>query len=177
MDRAFVEPLVFVGSATKNKVPKFETLRFSALGRDLPENIMLLTYQRKNNSTFLIRLAHQYASEEDIMGGGSYDSLSKPVVVNLATLFERRSISTVVEMTLGANQNIEEWMEEKVNWTDANNTLLEPVNYPVGSPTTNVFLRPMDIRTFLITLHPPQPEPKPEERPKSTPEDIETESE
>ncbi|XP_037674076.1 lysosomal alpha-mannosidase-like [Choloepus didactylus] len=73
--------------------------QFSALRRELPPAVHLLTLARWGPGTLLLRLEHQFAVGEDPGG-----NLSSPVTLDLRDLFSTVSITALRETTLAANQ-------------------------------------------------------------------------
>jgi alpha-mannosidase len=121
---------------------------FSALTADLPENVKLQTltnnYASLHDGKLLFRLTHLYSV-------GEHPTLSQPVQVDLSTLFgSGYSVADAEEMSASAAQNKAEMEKQKYDWkTDGE-------EYPAGKwvPTTDlkVTLRPMEVKTFLVTF-------------------------
>ncbi|KAK0682654.1 MA2B1 mannosidase, partial [Pygoscelis papua] len=70
--------------------------QFSALRRELPPNVHLLTLTPWDAGTLLLRLEHQFERGESVNG-------SQPVTVDLLNLFSAFTITSVQEMSLGAD--------------------------------------------------------------------------
>jgi len=122
---------------------------FSALTSNLPKNIKLQTltnnYASINDGKLLFRLTHLYSV-------GEHPELSKPVTVDLASLFgSGYKITDVEDMSVTANQKKADMEKNKLVWK----TDVDPVT-PAGEwvPTKDlkVTIRPMEVRTFHITL-------------------------
>merc|ERR1712070_1188069 len=120
---------------------------FSALTSNLPKNIKLQTltnnYASINDGKLLFRLTHMYSV-------GEHPELSKPVTVDLASLFGNGyKITDVEDMSLTANQKKMDMEKNKMVWK----TDVDPV-MPAGDwvPTKDlkVTIRPMEVRTFHI---------------------------
>lgn len=145
MDPAFVEPLVFVGSATADQEPPLNLSMLSGISTSLPSNVMLLTrYFYNGNTSMLLRLAHQYGLGED-------PRLSKAVEVDLAMYVPGYEIVNVTEVTLSANQEYDSWEKNRIDWTisKTKKVMDSRTNDVTG---TKVELSPMDIRTFVVSL-------------------------
>jgi hypothetical protein len=142
MDEAFSEPLVFVGSHPPGSdPPSFRVNNFSGVKHDLPENVMLVTFLRRHSNIFLVRLGHQYGSQED-------SDKSQTVEMDMTVLFKDYTIKSMVEMTLSANQKYDEWVDRRFDWTGSG-----PLpSSSSSSESTMVELRPMDIKTFLVNV-------------------------
>ena len=113
---------------------------------ELPENVHLLTLQVWNTTTTLVRLEHIFDEGED-------ETLSQPAQVDLNELFTSTDVAHVSEMTLGANQKLDEvqrlvWKTEAGETESDMTVVREPVNDDL-----QVIIKPMQIRTFLITTN------------------------
>lgn len=145
MDEAFSEPVAFVASAPKGSVVPFKTGSFSLLQSALPENVMLVTFTLLHEApptTFLIRLGHQYASNES-------EALSKAAHVNMQQLLADWKVASMIEKTLSGNQNHSEWESRRLHWTG------ESKDKRVRSATIedyDIELKPMEIRTFEVQV-------------------------
>ena len=146
MDAAFAEPLVFVASAPKGSAVPFQKTSFSVLQNSLPDNVMLVTFTLLHgapSTTFLVRLGHQYASNESA-------SLSQTAHVNMERLLAGWKVTYMREKTLSGNQDFSEWQKRRLQWTgDANE------NDNTSSATVDSYdieLRPMEIRTFEVRV-------------------------
>lgn len=111
---------------------------------NLPPNVALITLQELNDGSVLLRLAHLYEAGED----AAYSTLA---AVDLKKLFGGRTIKSIAEMSLSANQEKSKmkrmtWKVEGENAKDPAPIRGGPVN--VGAPV--VHLGPMEIRTFLL---------------------------
>jgi lysosomal alpha-mannosidase len=106
----------------------------------------LLTLEQWKNSSYLLRLEHFYQTVDDPEG------LSKPVTVDLKTLFKPFVISEAVEMTLGANQMASTAKRLEFKTTDT--TQNEPKKFEFDAQNLTVTLTPMQIRTFVIKVKP-----------------------
>ena len=150
-------PATLAFSAPK-LAPKTPTASF--LTAALPDNVKLMTftsnYATINNGAHLLRLAHLYSV-------GEHPTLATPVNVSLASLFAapNLAIASAQEVTLGANQDMNTFQQNKLVWST------KDLHGPVGGTKTHAFprvafdpadpaltvtIRPMEVRTFLITL-------------------------
>jgi hypothetical protein len=144
MDSAFAEPLVFFGKCA-NPCPAMSQSAsfFSGLSTGLPENVMLITFARLSISKYLLRLGHQYGVDDD-------DELAEPVNVDIGTLFLGiGEVYTIDEMTLSGNQKWESLQKTKLQWSHETRSTS---NEDISNKGNMVVLRPMEIRTFHVTL-------------------------
>ncbi|XP_020290943.1 lysosomal alpha-mannosidase [Pseudomyrmex gracilis] len=124
------------------------TSSYSGLTKSLPPNVHILTLEPWKDGTVLLRLEH-------IFEVGEAERLSAPVEVNIKDLFSTFTIESIKETTLGANQLLRE--NNPLEWeTETNDILhdkeknLQPVE--VHDDVINVLLKPMEIRTFILTV-------------------------
>ena len=162
MDTAFSEPCVFMTTKdSKAKVP-MDKKSFSLMKKTLPPNVMLITFAvlPNKNSTFLVRLGHQYAAGED-------PELSKPVTVCLFEIIGHE-LKKVTEKTLSGNRDYHDWVKHRKVWTDEGENEDDEeksnTNEVPTSPTQEertiekdgrytVELKPMEIRTFEVEVY------------------------
>ncbi|XP_006874364.1 PREDICTED: lysosomal alpha-mannosidase [Chrysochloris asiatica] len=116
-------------------------MQFSALRRELPPAVHLLTLARWGPGMLLLRLEHQFAAGED-------RNLSSPVTLDLRDLFTTFTITHLQETTLAANQPRDgatrlQWMQKTGHATKTVPSLLDPAA---------ITLKPMEIRTFLASV-------------------------
>ena len=160
MDDAFVDPLVFVGTAPAGQPIPFQVGNVSAFQTALPANIMLVTFTRlvpdggeedddhdPNLSAYLIRLGHQYGIGED-------ENMSVPVKVDLSTtIFYKHKIVSITEKTLSGNQDYSSWVERRFDWNHHSSSKTNSSSSPQSSlDGTVVTLKPMDILTFEVSV-------------------------
>lgn len=151
MDHAFVDPVIFVGSAPAGTNVPFVKPDVNGLPVELPPNVMMVTrsflYEEKE-PTLLLRLAHQYGHGED-------EELSKTVEVDLRSCVPGYEITGVRELTLSANQDFSSWMQRRFDWVGEGLIHDSGIAFEQSnsmSIETKVTLTPMDIRTFQITV-------------------------
>lgn len=147
MDEAFSEPLVFVASSPKGSVVPFRQHSFSLIQNALPENVMLVTFTLLHDApatTFLIRLGHQYASNESA-------SLSTTANVNMEDLLAGYKITSMTEKTLSGNQDHSEWEKRRLEWTGGS-TRNNGNNAGATMTSYDIELKPMEIRTFEVRV-------------------------
>ena len=137
---------------------------WSALNYSLPYNVHLLTLEQWSSKVFLIRLEHYFELYED-------EIFSKSVQFNIQHLFSTfGKIDEVVELTLGANLplNDKKRLVWRINDNESSfqksiginiyvriqliNTLFSVILDSSSSKNTTITLRPMEIRTFQVTL-------------------------
>jgi len=148
MDPAFSPLQLFFGSQPGGSDvinTPFQATYFSNVRRQLPSNVMLVTFSRVYGSSneFLIRLAHQYAVGED-------DIFSTPVAVDISDLFARHSVVSFAEKTLSANQDRASWEAKKFLWNNEDDR--KPSFERALEDGTVVQLNPLEIRTFIVTV-------------------------
>lgn len=137
--------------------------KFSAIGKELPPNVKLVTltnnYASFNDGAILLRIAHLYSVDE-------HPTLSQIANVSLTSVFSKAGLKIVsaVETTLTGNQVKDTFEANKLKWDTVDVTssgavtkqLKEhtPFNKRVPfDPTSsdlNVSIRPMEVRTFMV---------------------------
>ncbi|KAM9241653.1 lysosomal alpha-mannosidase-like [Dugong dugon] len=118
---------------------------FSALHRELPPAVRLLTLARWGRRTLLLRLEHQFAVGEDADG-----NLSSPVTLYLRNLFSTFTITRLKETTLAANQPRDR--ASRLQWTPNTDPALHTPTSSLDSTAMAITLQPMEIRTFLASV-------------------------
>nr|XP_058146193.1 lysosomal alpha-mannosidase-like [Dasypus novemcinctus] len=116
---------------------------FSALRRELPPSVHLLTLARWDSRTLLLRLEHQFALGED-----SGRHLSSPVTLDLRDLFSAFTITHLRETTLAANQPRR--AASRLQWNTNTGSAVH-TTAPSLHPAS-ITLQPMEIRTFLASV-------------------------
>ncbi|KAJ9564548.1 hypothetical protein OSB04_000514 [Centaurea solstitialis] len=112
----------------------------------LPPNVALITLQELEGGSVLLRLAHLYEAGEDI-------DFSTLVKVELKKMFAAKTIKTITETSLSANQDKSaiKRMPWKVEGGSATETT--PIRGgPVDPSALVVELGPMEIRTFILQI-------------------------
>ncbi|NXW96875.1 MA2B1 mannosidase, partial [Larus smithsonianus] len=84
--------------------------QFSGLRRELPPNVHLLTLTPWEAGTLLLRLEHQFERGESANG-------SQPVTIDLLNLFSAFAITSLREMSLGADLPLD--AVSRLVWTPA----------------------------------------------------------
>lgn len=114
----------------------------------LPPNIALITLQELSDGTAILRLAHLYEGGED----QEYSKLAK---VELKKMFSGKTIKTIKETSLSANQDKSQM--KRLNWrvegdkTTGGTDETAPIKGGSVDPSTLIVeLGPMEIRTFLL---------------------------
>ncbi|XP_063975684.1 lysosomal alpha-mannosidase-like [Diachasmimorpha longicaudata] len=140
----FITPVNVTFAEWKNN----HRMQFKGLNKNLPRNVHVLTLEPWKEGQVLLRLEHLFEIAEA-------KDLSKAVEVNLLDLFANLVIKEVRETTLGANQ----WIEDmhRLKWVIHTNEVHEELEkqngtLPVVNGTMVVLLRPMEIRTFIISI-------------------------
>lgn len=146
-EQLFMAPVVSF-AAINEKPEKYKAkhnLEWSGLNKPLPANVHLLTLEEWEANSFLLRLEHFYEKDEDPI-------LSQPAVVHLRGLFSSLNITSVVELTLGANQKLSE--AHRLQWNikghGATSGDMASFVIPVDPTALIVTLKPMQIRTFQV---------------------------
>ncbi|XP_039650824.1 lysosomal alpha-mannosidase [Perca fluviatilis] len=117
-------------------------LQFSGLQAALPPAVHLLTLTQWDKDSVLLRLEHQFQSQESKVN-------SQPVTVNLQKLFSTLEVLGASELNLSANQ----WKDDmtRFHWTPETDAKPLLKAFPDAS-VWEVTLRPMEIRTFLLRV-------------------------
>ena len=117
---------------------------WSALDKDWPLNVHLLTFDQLHEKEYLVRLEHYFELNEDA-------TYSQSVIVDLQDLFKQRgTISDVLELTLAANLPLNEL--NRLEWLSKEKQPASKVSRPAKVNAASILLKPMQIRTFRITL-------------------------
>ncbi|XP_067170658.1 lysosomal alpha-mannosidase [Apteryx mantelli] len=144
----FMAPYVVLapggGSSYRHGQPSLQ--QFSALRRELPPNVHLLTLAPWDPGTVLLRLEHQFEKGESANG-------SQPVTLDLLNLFSAFTITSLQEMNLAADQQRD--AVTRLVWNLAEGPV-RPQPAPKLDPKS-VTLQPMEIRTFLATVQHAEP--------------------
>ncbi|NXI19195.1 MA2B1 mannosidase, partial [Irena cyanogastra] len=115
--------------------------QFSALRRALPPALHLLTLEPRGAGAVLLRLEHLYERGESHNG-------SRPLTVDLTTLFSAFTITSVQEMALAGDVPLHS--VSRLLWNTAAGT---PKPRPAARlDPRRVRLEPMEIRTFLASV-------------------------
>lgn len=134
------EPIISFMKVNRRMRSRFN-LEWSALQRDLPREINLLTFEEWEGKTYLIRLEHIYEKEE----------FNKSVKVDLTNLFKNITILSIKEMTLGANMELSEL--NRLKWKSQTQGKVQN-EYADRIPPNGfeITLKPMEIRTFKVLV-------------------------
>jgi hypothetical protein len=145
-DRVYATPLLAFGHIAQS-LPR----AMSALNAALPSNVQIMTLQTLAVSppTFLLRLSHQFGIGEDAV-------LSRPVTLDLNTVFRGFTIKTAREVSLTANQDKAALLERRqrnMNWS---RDVVAPhawrnVSFDF-SQSPLVTLGPLEIKTFVLQV-------------------------
>ena len=144
MDASFSEAVVFIG--TSKKSVKMDRTTFSGLQAALPPNVFVVTLTKlsdRNQTTFLLRLGHQY-------GVGDDENLSASVSVDLEHLFSDFQVDSVTEMSLTGNEKWDDFVSRRLDWSQGEKSRLSSSLPSNGSLV--VELMPMEIRTYEILV-------------------------
>jgi len=111
----------------------------------LPANVQIVSLNWWNQSSVLVRLAHQFGINEDV-------ELSKPVTIELATLFKDRHIKSVDERGITGTISRTDVLQRRIPWRveGDDSSVLERATATTASTVAMVILGPLQIRTFLI---------------------------
>jgi lysosomal alpha-mannosidase len=118
---------------------------YYGLVEDLPLNVHLLTLERLDNAHHILRLEHQVPIDEA--------PLNFTVNLTLDGMFSLMKVVESVELGLGGNAALTDIA--RLHWnTDSSRRGHRVPRQPVGKmePPFKIELRPMEIRTFYITV-------------------------
>jgi len=142
MDRVHMPVLPFFSSA--NASNQRALMDSSASIAPLPPNVQLVTLNWWNQTSVLIRLAHQFGIDEDA-------ELSKPVKLDLHDLFKVRKIKSINERGLTGTISRGDVLQRRIAWrVDGEDSLAEQGRHTTTPPSHVVELGPLQIRTFII---------------------------
>ncbi|TRZ06667.1 hypothetical protein HGM15179_020441, partial [Zosterops borbonicus] len=115
--------------------------QFSGLRRALPPNVHLLSVEARGGGAVLLRLEHLFER-------GESRNCSRPVTIDLTTLFSAFTVTSVQEMALGGDVPL--GSVSRLLWNTPEGTP-KPRRGPPLDPQ-RVRLEPMEIRTFLASV-------------------------
>lgn len=131
-------PWAFISS--KDISNELNTLTFSGLAKELPENVHILTLEPWKENVILIRFEHILEKDED-------EILSQEVEINLEGLFTQFSITSLQETALAGNIPLNK--KNRLHWPGSAN---EEQELPNTVSNLTITLVPMQIRTFLADV-------------------------
>ena len=141
--RLFMSPLITFSPLTQSISDyqnKYKT-SYSALNRDLPQNIHLLTLEKWKQNEILVRFEHFYETEDN-------NELSKATQIDLKDLFKELMIKSIRETTLSANQLLSE--TNRLKWKTSGTSPLIQTDFDAND--MKIELSPQQIRTFILTI-------------------------
>ncbi|XP_014487574.1 PREDICTED: lysosomal alpha-mannosidase isoform X1 [Dinoponera quadriceps] len=145
-----LHPWILGAPVTNNSEDMYSTYRTftSGLNKLLPLNVHILTLEPWKDGTILLRLEHLFEA-------GEAQQMSQPVEVNIQDLFSTFSILSIEETALGANQRLSDM--NRMKWEAETNDVLQEAEenvqpVQIQDNVTNVLLKPMEIRTFILTV-------------------------
>ena len=124
---------------------------FTGLVGSMPPNVHLVSLKVRDGESnkIILRLHHLYGVGEDA-------SYSLPVTIDIGRMFHGKyRVTSVEEMTLGMNQNMDEMRSYRWKWIPETSLDGEAVSAvspsgKVGGTVTTI--SPMDIKAFYVTL-------------------------
>ena len=142
------EPWLFFADAKSLPFPDWanHVTEFSGLAREMPPNVRILTFEPWGGDDILIRLEHIFENHPDA-------SQSKPVVVNLKSLFYNFDILEGRETTLGGNK----WLSDckRFNWkAEGRDSVNDRTVNDRLTGNMTITLAPQEIKTFIIRIRP-----------------------
>ena len=159
----YLQPLATYSLPQLSYVDYSSTYRqtWSGLTSDLPLNIHLLTLDQINTKEYLIRVEHYFELNED-------DTYSGAVTFDLQKIFDTQgTVTSITEMTLGGNLPLNDmnrlvWttVDQQSSKNNARSKILILICLKVcltcleeiSVEDLNIVLKPMEIRTFRVTL-------------------------
>jgi lysosomal alpha-mannosidase len=117
---------------------------WSSLTAQLPLNLHLLTLDQLDAKNYLVRVEHYFELNEDA-------NYSQPITFDLQSIFQSiGTINNTVELTLGANLPLANLKRLEWNTDDESSRMDVPKERSLQD--TNITLKPMQIRTFTVTV-------------------------
>ncbi|XP_014672953.1 PREDICTED: lysosomal alpha-mannosidase-like [Priapulus caudatus] len=119
---------------------------WTGLTEALPANVHILTLEQWRGMSVLLRLEHIYEKGEDAQ-------LSQPVTVSLQSMFSPFEVVSAEEHTLAGNKVLS--ASTRLQWKLADESNRTPRDWTMQALPANVLdvtLKPMEIRTFVLTL-------------------------
>jgi len=145
MEQSFFQPfVVFSGNVNLKNLMQPKKSMLQSLPEILPKGVSIITFKYLKENTFLIRLANQYSVDEN--------QISQEV--DLSNLIEVMAgdgytFKHVTEMTLSGNKPLEKL--NRLKWSVDDGSFVGG-SFLEEKMRNTVVLKPMDIRTFVITL-------------------------
>lgn len=142
------EPWLFFSNARRLSFSEWSNhvTEFTALTREMPPNVRILTLEPWGNDLLLLRLEHIFENHPEA-------SHSKPVVIDLKYLFTSFEILEGRETTLGGNK----WLSEsrKFSWkTEDGEVMYDQVSDDRLRGNMTIILAPQEIKTYIIRIRP-----------------------
>ncbi|KAA0171253.1 hypothetical protein FNF27_06372 [Cafeteria roenbergensis] len=150
IDEAFARPLTMIASPAAAAAAPRPTAQLLAAGLNWPVNAHLANFDARGNGSIVVRVTNPFQTGEG--------PLAVPVTVDLADLFPSKTITSVVETTLTANQPLSE-LNRLVWKTETGGERASPslgrtaieASSPDGLASVPVELKPQQVRTFMVT--------------------------
>ncbi|KAJ8970122.1 hypothetical protein NQ317_003840 [Molorchus minor] len=151
--KKLLQPLVLVGDATEEawsleNIQSKINFEWSGLKAALPDNVNILNLEPWKDGSYLLRLEHILAKDEDM-------NYSKEVSVNVSDIFAPHSISSIRETTLAANDWLSPSDTASLDDFKAKNDddyATPSIPRYLNENGTQISLTPMQIRTFVVEL-------------------------
>jgi len=145
------QPTIFFAKATSisSWTSQYKT-QYSLLTKAFPPNLQLISIKNLQffSAEVIIRLNHFYSVGEDA-------DLSKPVQIDIASIFTDFDIVSVTDTTLSANRKLSDLHRKQ--WKTVTDATDEPVAPKIPTILINnvavVTLNPMEIKTLLVRLN------------------------
>ncbi|RWS22807.1 lysosomal alpha-mannosidase-like protein, partial [Leptotrombidium deliense] len=141
----FMSPLITFSKYDNDYPRKFKT-QASFANPSLPENIHLLTLEQWDYGRVLLRVEHFFESKDDS------SPLSKPVKLDLRSIFKPFKITKAIETTLTANQLSS---AKRLHWRTVNGHKFREFEHNNSFRINDdlvVTIAPMEIRTFIVSI-------------------------
>jgi len=119
---------------------KGKILSKSGLLKDLPQNIQLTNLKTLSDGRVILRFHHIFSFDE-------HPDYSKPVALDLSTVFADIKLNSITEVILTATD--ETASVKRMQWKSDKT---DPKYQYVPLKGTRLLLRPMEIRTFIVTV-------------------------
>ena len=142
-EEIMMSPSIAFSGDIEQRGSSLAMFNYSALTADLPYQIHLLTFSHDNSSgnTLLLRFEHMFEDTED----------NSTATLSLSSLFKDFTITSVIELGLGANAKLSDISRMHFATNNQNSKDWSQVYDPPKGDDLTIKMSPMQIRTFSAT--------------------------